>query len=305
MSLSYIKRAEQGNHSALSFVGSIILCFGALLLGSLPLMMAIIFKKVLTKSDEPIGTNLDQLMGHFPYPVSYALLMSGFVILLGAVWFSIRFIHKRKFGTLWSDRDKFRIKDFLKGLISSILIFAISDLLMHQFDPGYHTWAFNANQFWTFLPFAIIFVPLQTLAEEALFRGHLYQAVGLATKNKWTALVICSVIFGVFHFGNSEMGINFWKMGLIYIGTGFMIGLTVVFSKGIEFGWAFHLVNNMYLTIIVTFPTSSLNGPTLYTIPQPSADRILLEFFIQFAIFVLALAVLYRKNLKTLLIEPA
>jgi membrane protease YdiL (CAAX protease family) len=133
----------------------------------------------------------------------------------------------------------------------------------------------------------------------------LYQGIGLATKNKWLALLFSASIFGLFHFGNSEMIIDFWKMGIIYIGSGVMIGMSVMLSKGIEFGWGFHLINNLYLSTISTFPGSSLSGPTLYAIPKPTGDRILLEFFIQFVIFMLILLVVYRKNVKTLFDQNA
>jgi membrane protease YdiL (CAAX protease family) len=312
MSLSYIKRAEQGNRSALSFVGSIIMCFGTMFAAGIPLFFGIFLKKAMGK--KVVIGNAQQLMSNFSEPVGYSLLMTGFLMVLLSVWFSVKYIHRRKFGTIWSEEDRFRPKDFLKGLLFSICLFGVSDLLMHYYDPSYHTWVFNSKRFWTFVPFVLFFVPIQTLAEEALFRGHLYQASGLAVNwinktlhtrlsSKWIAVIFCSLLFGLFHFGNAEMGISFWKMGLVYIGTGLMIGLTVVFSKGIEFAWAFHLINNLYLSTIVTFKGSSLDGPTLFTIPAPHADRVLTEFAIQFGIFLIALMILYRKNIKGLLNE--
>lgn len=303
MSLSYIKRAEQGNHSALSFVGSVMLSLGAVMLAAMPLYTAIILKNLITNSDKPIGTTMDQLMGHFSYPLAYTFLMLGFVFITLMVIFFIRVIHRRKFGTIWSDEDKFRPKEFLKGLVFSVMLFSLSDVIINYNTPGYFTWVFNPDRFWPYLPLAIIFIPIQTLAEELVFRGHFYQAFGLATKNKWVSLVICSVIFGALHFTNSEMGIDAWKVGTVYIGSGFLIGFTVLISKGIEFGWAFHLINNLYLSTIVTFPGSSLDGPTLYVKPKPSADWILTEFLVEVIILVLVVCVIYRKNLKSLFKE--
>jgi len=303
MSLSYIKRAEQGNRSALSFVGSVMLCLGAVMLAAMPLYTAIIIKNLITNSDKPIGTTMDQLMGHFSYPVGYSFLMSGFVVIVLMVVFCIRVIHRRKFGTLWSDEDRFRPKEFIKGLVFSIILFSLSDFIVNHNTPGYMTWVFNPDKFWIFLPFALIFIPIQTLAEELIFRGHFYQTFGLVTKNKWVSLVICSVIFGALHFTNAEMGIDAWKVGAVYIGSGLLIGFTVLISKGIEFGWAFHLVNNLYLSTIVTFPGSSLDGPTLYMKPKPSADWILTEFLVEVLILVLVVGVIYRKNLPSLFKE--
>ncbi len=304
MSLSYIKRAEQGNRSALSFVGSGMLCLGAVLLAAMPLYMAIIFKNVFTGLNEPIGSTMDQLMSHFSYPVSYTFLMLGFVVMVLMVIFCVRIIHRRKWGTIWSDEDKFRPKEFVKGFVFSLVLFGLSDFIVNYNTPGYMTWVFNPDKFWIFLPFALVFIPIQTLAEELIFRGHFYQMFGLATKNKWVSLVICSVIFGAMHFTNAEMGIDAWKVGAVYIGSGLLIGFTVLISKGIEFGWAFHLVNNLYLSTIVTFPGSSLDGPTLYMKPKPNADWILTEFLVEVLVLVFVVCVIYRKNLKTLFNEP-
>src|SRR5688572_16649098 len=118
MSLSYIKRAEQGNRSALSFIGSIIMCFGTMFAAGLPIGLGIAIKKAMGK--EVVWGNVSDLMSNFSEPVGYSLLMTGFLMVLLSVWFSIKYIHRRKFGTVWSEKDRFRIPDFLKGLIFSI-----------------------------------------------------------------------------------------------------------------------------------------------------------------------------------------
>lgn len=312
MSLSFIKRAEQGDRSALyvffAHCATIILCIGAIAVGqSMPILLAIGFKlssqgKSFTEILKEISelTTIDKMMSYYPYHVGFALIMVGFIFLIIALWFSIKFIHRKKFGILWSDEGRFRGKNFWMAVIISLLLFSASDLIIHFINPSYHTWVFNPTKFWIYLPFALLLIPLQTLAEELFFRAYLYQTAGRVTKNKWTALLISAAIFGVFHFGNAEMSIGFWKMATIYIGSGVMIGLSVMISKGIEFGWGFHLVNNLYLSTICTFPGSSLNGPTLFAIPKPTGDRILLEFAIQFLVFALILVVVYRKNVKSL-----
>ena len=167
------------------------------------------------------------------------------------------FIHRRKFGTIWSDEDKFRPKEFIRGLLIFFVLFGIAHFITYAVNPSDYKFVFNADQFFIFLPAALIMVPIQTLSEEMFFRGYLYQAFGIAFRKKWMALIISSIFFGLFHFGNPEMAIDPWKMGFVYIGSGFMIGLCVMFSKGIEFGWGFHLINNLYLSLIVTWPGRS------------------------------------------------
>lgn len=323
MSLSYIKRAEQGHRSALyiffAHCATIMLSIGAMAAGqSFPLFTAIAIKlssegKNSTEILREFGElkTMDKMMSYFPYHIGFLLIMLGFIFLILALWVSVKFIQRRKFGTLWSEEDRFRGRNFWIAVIISLVLFGGSDFIIHLVNPTYHTWVFDANKFWIYLPFALALIPLQTLAEELFFRAYLYQTFGLLSEylnkllgwslnSKWIALLLSATIFGVFHFGNAEMSIGFWKMAMIYIGSGLMIGLSVLISKGIEFGWGFHLVNNLYLSTISTFPGSSLSGPTLFSIPKPTGDRILIEFAVQFALFTLILCIVYRKNVKTL-----
>ncbi len=301
MSLSYIKRAEQGNRSALAFIATLFLCIGGLVMGqSLPIMLVGMIKAKKNGFDYSQLNTTQKIIDYLPFPLSFSLLMLGFVALIIMLWLGVKMIHRRKFGTLWSDQDTFRWKHFLWGIGISVVLFISADLLIHYLSPGDHKWVFNPSRFFIFLPVALLFIPIQTCSEELFFRGYLYQMFGMAFKNKWLALIISGIIFGAFHFGNQEMGISFWKMAIVYIGSGIMIGLSVLLSKGIEFGWGFHLVNNMYLTLITTFPGSSLDGPTLYMIPKPTSDRVLIEFALQFIVFTGILLVVYRKNVKSL-----
>lgn len=301
MSLSYIKRAEQGNRSALAFITTFILAAGGLFLGqSVPIYFAALLKAQQRGDEVKSLDTAEKLIGYFPFALSFSLIMVGFVMLLAFLWFGIKFFHRRKFATLWSDEDRFRSKEFFAGVFISLLIFVSSDLISYLISPSGHQWVFESKKYFIFLPLALIFIPIQTLAEELFFRGYIYQSIGLATKNVWLAWGISGILFGLFHFGNVEMDMGFWKLAIVYIGSGLMIGLSVLLSKGIEFGWGFHLINNLYLSVITNFPGGSLDGPTLYRIPKPSADRILVEFLVMFGIFALILIIRYRKNVKNL-----
>lgn len=301
MSLSYIHRAEQGNRSALAFIATFIMAAGGLFLGqSVPIYFAALIKASRRGEQVESLDTAEKLIGYFPFPVSFSLIMVGFVLLLMFLWFGVKFFHRRPFSSLWSDEGRFRGKEFLAGVGISLVIFISSDVIAYFLSPQDHQWVFEPAKYFAFLPLALIFIPVQTLAEELFFRGYIYQGVGLATKNAWLAWLISGVLFGLFHFGNVEMDMGFWKLGIVYIGSGLMIGLSVLLSKGIEFGWGFHLVNNLYLSIITNFPGGSLDGPTLFRIPKPTADRILIEFLIMFAIFAAILFIRYRRNVKNL-----
>jgi uncharacterized protein len=314
MSLSYIKRAEQGNRSALSFIATILLCIGGLIIGqTVPIYFAIYLKK--SANGEHISQGdldtIGHIMGHFPSHISLPLVMMGFVFLLLMTLFGVRYIHRRNTRTLWSEQEKFRWLDFLKGAGITLLLMGIAHGSILLFSPGEYKWVFDPVKFYPFMVVVLIFVPLQTLSEEMFFRGYLYQGFGTAfnyfnrernasINSKWVSFLLTGICFGAFHFNNPEMGINLWKVAVVYIGSGLMIGLSVLLTGGIEYGWGYHLVNNLFAFLFVTFPGSASDGPTLYLTTTPSANYLLTEFLISFLIFVTFLCILYPKKIKTL-----
>ncbi|RZK10905.1 MAG: CPBP family intramembrane metalloprotease, partial [Flavobacterium sp.] len=128
------------------------------------------------------------------------------------------------------------------------------------------------------VPFAILLVigilmiPIQTSTEEYIFRGYLIQGFANLSRNKWFPLVMTSLIFGLLHIANPEVG----KMGYIimiyYIGTGFFLGIITLMDEGLELALGFHAANNLIGALLITsdwtaFQTHSI----LKDLSEPSA----------------------------------
>jgi membrane protease YdiL (CAAX protease family) len=106
---------------------------------------------------------------------------------------------------------------------------------------------------------------LQTTAEEVLFRGYLAQGVAAWTKNRWLALIIPSVIFGLIHFANPEIKeYGFWLAMPQYIFFGLLWGLISILDDGIELAIGMHAANNVFLSIFVTHSSSALQTDALF-----------------------------------------
>jgi membrane protease YdiL (CAAX protease family) len=115
-------------------------------------------------------------------------------------------------------------------------------------------------------------IPIQTSTEEYIFRGYLMQGFANLFHNKWAPLLMTSLIFGLLHWFNPEVG----KMGnsimIFYIGTGLFLGVITLMDDGMELALGFHAANNLIGALLVTsnwtaFQTNSIlkdvSEPTL------------------------------------------
>ena len=118
------------------------------------------------------------------------------------------------------------------------------------------------------------------------------QGLGVLAKNRWFPLVTTSIVFGLLHFANPEVG----KLGPIimvyYIGTGLLLGIMTLMDEGMELALGFHAANNLISALLVTtdwtaFQTHSI----LKDISEPSAGiDILFPVLILFPIVLFILA---------------
>src|SRR5690606_9443160 len=87
--------------------------------------------------------------------------------------------------------------------------------------------------------------------------------IGLMAGNRWVPLLLTSIIFGLMHIANPEVG----KLGsgimIHYIGTGLFLGIITLMDEGMELALGFHAANNLVVALLVTadwtaFQTNSL-----------------------------------------------
>jgi membrane protease YdiL (CAAX protease family) len=129
--------------------------------------------------------------------------------------------------------------------------------------PESYTWTFDAAQFLPLLIVVLLLVPLQSAAEELLFRGYLMQGLGLALRRGWAALLVTSMLFAAVHLGNPELA-RFGRGFLVYYaGIGLALGLAALLDDGLEVAIGAHVANNLWGALVVSFPGSVLDTPAL------------------------------------------
>jgi membrane protease YdiL (CAAX protease family) len=90
----------------------------------------------------------------------------------------------------------------------------------------------------------LVLVPLQTAAEEYVFRGWLLQAAGTFARRPWLAIVVQAPLFALAH----GLGTPWGFADLVVFAV--VLGWLAVRTGGIEAGIALHLVNNLVVMVL-------------------------------------------------------
>ena len=124
------------------------------------------------------------------------------------------------------------------------------------------------------------------------------QGIGLATNSRLIPLIITSVLFGLMHIANPEVGKIGYIIMIYYIGTGFFLGIMTLMDEGLELALGFHAANNLVGALLLTadwtaFQTNSI----LKDLSEPSAGfDVLTPVFVIFPILLLIFSKVYGWN---------
>ena len=218
----YIEQLKDKKYSLGSYIpiplGFILLMFFNFLMSD-----GVDTNEVIQQTIKMIGVNLTfvALVG----PLAFGLLI---------VLFWVKFVQGQSITCLTTSRTKIDWKRvffsfFLWGSITTLMI-----LGLYFTQPENFVWNFNPEKFFIFLVLAVVLVPMQTSFEEYLFRGHMLQGIGLATNSRLIPLIITSVLFGLMHIANPEVGKIGYIIMIYYIGTGFFLGIMTLMDEGLE-----------------------------------------------------------------------
>jgi membrane protease YdiL (CAAX protease family) len=187
-------------------------------------------------------------------------LVAGFFIILGWVYL----VHGQSLTSLTTSRKKVDWKRvlfafLLWGGITALMI--VGDIVM---SPEDYLYIFKPIPFLILVVMAVILVPLQTSFEEYMFRGHLMQGLGIMAKNRWVPLISTSILFGIMHAANPEVGKMGYGIMVFYIGTGFFLGILTLMDEGLELALGFHAANNLTAALLVTADWTAFQTNSIY-----------------------------------------
>ncbi len=195
----------------------------------------------------------------------YLTLSVGFVAMLVGLWLAVRYLHRRPFRTLVAPDGRLRWDQVLKGglywaagtLVASAVEWVVTrPEITYSLEPG---------RFLLLLPLVLVLTPVQTTAEELLFRGYLLQGLGLLTRRTVVLVVVSGVLFAVPHLGNPEVGSGFALLATYYFLFGAFAALVALRAGSLALVIGVHAANNLLGALVVGPPNSALTTNKILT----------------------------------------
>lgn len=248
--------------------------------------------------DADTDAMLEEMIAKMGVNTAFFILVAPLALMFGIVLFYNKYIQNNSTRILTTSRPKIDWKRIFFSFFVWSIFTIITTLISYYSAPNDFVWNFKPKEFVIFLVLAVVLIPFQTSFEEYLFRGHIMQGLGLATKTKWIPLFLTSIFFGIMHIANPEVE----KLGMIimvyYIGTGLFLGILTLMDDGIELALGFHAANNLVGALLVTsdwtaFQTHSI----LKDVSEPNASfQIFTPVLVVFPILLFIFAKKYNWN---------
>jgi membrane protease YdiL (CAAX protease family) len=186
------------------------------------------------------------------------LMLLGFCGMLITVIICNKYVNGNSFLSLTTSRSKIDFSRifFSFGLWSTISVVMI--ILGYFLSPESYVLNFNLIPFLILSLIVLLLIPIQTSAEEYVFRGYIIQNLGIITRNRWFPLIASSLIFGIIHGQNPEIQKFGGVVFIFYIGSGLFAGIMTLMDEGIELALGWHAANNMTIALLVTADWTAL-----------------------------------------------
>jgi len=224
--------------------------------------------------------------------LNLVLGLLGSLGMLIAIILCNKYINGNTFLSLTTSRQKidFNRIFYSFSLWASFMVFSI--LLGYFMMPENYDTNFNLKPFLILTLISFLLFPIQTSAEEYLFRGYMIQNLGLITRNRWFPLIASSVLFGLVHFANPEVP----KLGnmifVYYIGSGLFAGIITLMDEGLELALGWHAANNIALALLFTTDYTAVQTDSILKGIGDAPDQ--MQFSdVFFPVFIVFPAVIY------------
>jgi hypothetical protein len=236
------------------------------MVGQIPLSIAVLFSGKMPQNNTDLYSLFDSNVFLF-----FALLT--FVFAFIGLYLVVEKLHLQKFISIITSRERLdwsRIfVSFGLWLIISVILFFAS----YFYDSSEIVLQFNLIPFAILCVITLILMPIQTTAEELLFRGYLMQGFYNLSLNKWFPLLMTSLIFGTMHIMNPEVEKIGYLILVYYIGTGLFLGIITLMDEGTELAIGFHAANNIIASLLITTDYTVFQTHSIFKdISEPSIN---------------------------------
>jgi uncharacterized protein len=282
---NYLEVVRQGRNDwwryILSFPAILAIWF---IVGSIPVVLLLAY--ISGDGDPATGFSGTGFVG-VPVIVEFLFTMSSFIPLLVGTLLAVRIIHNRPLKTLVTGEARIRWGRIFAGAGIWLLIAAVISTIEALLYPGRYVLTFQPVTWAIFTVLALILIPLQTSAEEFLFRGYLLQWMGLRLKNWWLLSFLNGLLFFLPHAANPEMATHSVLIGLGYFVMGFFLTLITLRDNGMELALGMHAGNNLFAALFANYSITALPSPSFFTIQTLDPVYSLISLIIGMIVFYL------------------
>lgn len=209
------------------------------------------------------------------------------------LWLVARLLHKKTLTQVTTGRASF---DYSRALLAAFALLCVASvvLLLYSLMPGVEI-AFQAQSLRDFLPLVLavlIFVSIQSGAEEVFFRGYILQGLSLLTRNKLVLALGTAFLFTVPHlvFNTDLEAIQVVILTLVLMPPGILLAAMTLLDGGIELAVGYHAMQNIFNKLVLNLEVGSASSSSLFAADADQAAALTIYFA---HIFGLVLAFLF------------
>ncbi|MBD2615445.1 MAG: CPBP family intramembrane metalloprotease [Nostoc sp. GBBB01] len=203
-----------------------------------------------------------------------------------AIFVTINWLHKRKIQTLISADSSLNFQRLISGFIVWLMILIAFTGVDYLIQPQVYSWTFDLAQWLPLFPLVLVLTPIQTSAEEFLYRGYLLQGLGLLSRQRLVLIIVTSLLFMLPHLSNPEMQRGEIWVALQYFSWGVFFSALTLKDNRLELSLGAHAANNIFAFLFVNTKDSVITTPAVLTINDPGDPKVGLVFFwLMIAIF--------------------
>ena len=230
------------------------------------------------------------------------LLMFAFAFALFVFIGLVKVFHNgRTYKETINGTKKIRWNRVWVGVITWGALMTISTGIGLITNPENYVFQFDIAKFIPLVLISLIFIPLQTTFEELTFRGYFAQGLAGLTRSRWVVFLVPSISFGLLHMGNPEViEHGFWIMMPGYILVGLVWGLISILDDGIELAIGAHAINNVFLSLFVTYSSAVFQTYAVFEIQEINPARSLIAISLYSIVFVYVLWRIYKWDFSIL-----
>ena len=184
----------------------------------------------------------------------FIINLFGFIGLLLVLWLFMKYVDNEKFINLGFHLKK-KSKHFYLGAFLGFFIMGFAYLLLSQMDEiVFVKTVFKINE----ILFSVGLFIIVAINEEVLIRGYVLRNL-MYSFNKYTALIISSILFSLIHGFNPDMS---WLSYLNLFLAGILLGTSYIYTKNLWFPIALHFSWNFFQSLF----GFNVSGQNLYSL---------------------------------------